>query len=295
MKAADRAAARRIPDQLAFIGYMLEPQRPDDDDSWMASLGEAIESHIERLAQAEHLGWCAERFADGWTYAEVRDNVAKHHPSLVPWAKLPPVLQDQDRAAIRAVPGLLEIAQLKVVPLQDPIEDLAAAIHSSFLDAAAKSRLEAAAKNDPRLAWMIDPSIDKPYVDLADEMKAANRTAARRVLDHLAHIGYGVEPRQPDDDESWKGPLSEAIATDVERLAQAEHLGWCAERFADGWTYAPKRDNAAKHHPLLVPWATLSRADQDKDRAIVRAIPGLLEIAGFKAVPVRNPEGVGER
>ena len=50
------------------------------------------------------------------------------------------------------------------------------------------------------------------------------------------------------------------------------------------------RDNAAKHHPLLVPWATLSRADQDKDRASVRAIPAWLDIARFKAVPVQGPK-----
>jgi len=35
----------------------------------------------------------------------------------------------------------------------------------------------------------------------------------------------------------------------------------------------------------------LSRADQDKDRASVRAIPEWLDIAKFRAVPVRNPKG----
>jgi len=170
------------------------------------------------------------------------------------------------------------------------LEDLAAAIHFSFLDSAEKSRLEAEAEKKPGLAWGIDASIAKPYLDLTDDLKAANRAAARRIPDHLALIGYVVEPQQPGDDGSWNVPLRDAINTHVDRLALAEHLGWCAERIANGWTYAEVRDNAAKHHPLLVPWAMLSRADQDKDRASVRAIPGLLDIAKFRAVPVRNPK-----
>jgi RyR domain len=171
------------------------------------------------------------------------------------------------------------------------LEDLAAAIHFGFLDAAEKSRLEAEAERNPGLVWGIDASIAKRYVDLSDDMKAANRAAARRIPDHLSLIGYVVEPQQPGGDDSWKGPIREAINTHVERLALAEHLGWCAERIANGWTYAEVRDNAAKHHPLLVPWVMLSRADQDKDRASVLAIPASLDIARFKAVPVQGPKG----
>jgi len=171
------------------------------------------------------------------------------------------------------------------------IEDLAAAIHTDFLANVEASRRRAEAENDPKLAWPIDPSIDKPYPELRDDLKAANRAAARRIPDHLALIGYVVEPQQQGDDDSWQGPLGEAIETHGERLALSEHLGWCAERIANGWTYAPVRDNAAKHHPLLVPWAQLSRADQDKDRASIRTIPKWLNIARFKAVPVQGPKG----
>jgi hypothetical protein len=171
------------------------------------------------------------------------------------------------------------------------LEDLAAAVHFGFLDAAEKSRLAAEVERNPGLAWEIDPSIKTAYLDLSDDMKAANRAAARRIPDHLALIGHVVEPLQPGDDDSWKAPLGDAIGAQIERLALAEHLGWCAERIASGWTYAEVRDNAAKHHPSLVPWARLARADQDKDRASVRAIPGVLDIARFKAVPVQGPKG----
>jgi hypothetical protein len=171
------------------------------------------------------------------------------------------------------------------------LDDLAAAVHVGFLDAAEKSRLAAEAEQNPGLAWEVDPSIRAAYLDLPDDVKAANRAAARRIPDHLALIGHVVEPQQPGDDGSWKALLGDAIGAQIERLALAEHLGWSAERIASGWTYAEVRDDAAKHHPSLVPWAKLTRADQDKDRASVRAIPGVLEIARFRAVPVQGPRG----
>lgn len=179
------------------------------------------------------------------------------------------------------------------------LEDLAAAINSSFLDAAEKARLEAEAKKDPGLAWKIDPSIKSAYVELSDDMKAANRAAARRIPDHLALIDYVVEPQGPDDDGSWRAPLAAAIEKHLERLAQAEHIGWRAEREANGWMPTPDatgareipRDNVAKQHPALVDWAELPRSDQDKDRSSVRCIPEWLEIAKFKAVPVQGPDG----
>jgi hypothetical protein len=171
------------------------------------------------------------------------------------------------------------------------LEDLAAAIHFSFLDSAKKAQMEAEEKDNPSLAWTINPSIQKSYADLDPDAKAANRAAARRMPDHLALIDYVVEPQQPGDDGSWKAPLAEAIDKHIERLAQAEHLGWWAERAGNGWIYGKVRDNDAKHHPLLVPWAKRSPSDQEKDRASVRSIPELLEIAKFKAVPVGAPKG----
>jgi hypothetical protein len=160
------------------------------------------------------------------------------------------------------------------------IEKLAAAVHDRFLREAGKSRFVP----ESHAAWTIDPAIQKAYDDLDDDVKAANRAAARRIPDHLALIDFVVVPREPADDNSWKAPLGAAIEKHVERLAQAEHLAWCAERAANGWTYAETRDNSLKRHPLLADWATLSPSDQDKDRSSARSIPDLLEVAGFKAV-----------
>jgi len=168
------------------------------------------------------------------------------------------------------------------------LEALAAAIHYSFLSGAEKSKLDAAIKSNPHAAWTIHPSIEKDYDQLTADAKASNRDAARRIPDHLALIDYVVEPQQPADGDSWKATLKAAIEQHVDRLAQAEHLGWCAERIANGWTYAKVRDDKLKRHPLLVPWTQLPPSDQEKDRNSANAIPDLLEIAKFRAVPVQT-------
>jgi hypothetical protein len=165
------------------------------------------------------------------------------------------------------------------------LEDLAAAIHFKFLDNAEKSKIEAAIKANPSHEWTIDPSIKKTYGQLSADAKASNLAAAQRIPGHLALIGYVVIRQEEGDDGSWQAPLAATIKRHVDRLAKAEHLGWCAERIANGWTYG-KRDNDRKHHPLLVPWTQLSSADQDKDRSSVRDIPNLLNTAKFKACPL---------
>ena len=168
------------------------------------------------------------------------------------------------------------------------LEALAAAIHQRFLDEAEKTRLATAMAANPERAWVIHPAIMKSYSGLDADSKASNRAAARRIPDHLALIGYVVEPQREGDSRDWQRPLAETINRHVERLAQAEHLGWCSERRANGWSYARERDNVQKHHPLLVEWSALGPTDQDKDRSSVRAIPDLLVVAGFKAVPMKQ-------
>ena len=52
----------------------------------------------------------------------------------------------------------------------------------------------------------------------------------------------------------------------TERLAENTHDLWASQRLRDGWTYGPTRDDAAKRHPDLVPYAELSESEKDYDR-----------------------------
>lgn len=164
------------------------------------------------------------------------------------------------------------------------IERLAAAVNFHYLQGAEKSRVEAETKGTPEVAWNIHRSVRKEYDSLDTDKKASNRAAARRIPDLLLLIGYEVVPND-NGDKSWQTPLNNAISQHVDRLAQAEHLGWCAERKENGWTYNKTRNDALKHHPTLVRWAKLSPSDQEKDRNSARSIPKILEIARMKAVP----------
>jgi len=154
------------------------------------------------------------------------------------------------------------------------IEKIAAAIHDNY-------RQIANAKGSS-----IKPEVDRPYEDLAPDYQVANRAAAGRIPDLLALIDFIVVPNPDPSNQSWQGPLKAQIATHRERLAQAEHLGWNAERFANGWTFAPTRNDAQKQHNLLVDWVNLSDSDKNKDRDNMDAIPTWLELAGYMAVPV---------
>lgn len=51
----------------------------------------------------------------------------------------------------------------------------------------------------------------------------------------------------------------------VEVLAKNTHEVWAAERIAQGWVYGPKRDDALKHHPCLVPYEELSEDEKKFD------------------------------
>ncbi len=165
------------------------------------------------------------------------------------------------------------------------LEALAAAVHSGFLQGAERSTLDAAVRDEPHTAWTIHPAVARTYESLSEDMKASNRAAARRIPDHLALINFVVAPQVLGEGASWREPLEAAIEKHLERLAPAEHLGWWAEREANGWVHGV-RDNTLKHHPDLDVWAKLSPSSQDKDRSAIRNIPAVLEVAKVKAIPI---------
>ncbi len=65
----------------------------------------------------------------------------------------------------------------------------------------------------------------------------------------------------------------------TERLAENAHDLWARQRFKEGWSWGPKRDDAAKKHPCLVPYAQLPESEKEYDRqaalGTLRAILGL--------------------
>ena len=69
---------------------------------------------------------------------------------------------------------------------------------------------------------------------------------------------------QPIDTSQIK--LSDDLLELQERLAENAHEIWATRRLGEGWTYGPERNDPAKKHPDLVPYAELPDAERQYDR-----------------------------
>ncbi|MGA7983176.1 MAG: RyR domain-containing protein [Chromatiaceae bacterium] len=137
-------------------------------------------------------------------------------------------------------------------------DELARVIHEHYRDSIAAQGRDPAGEPGGR-----------PWERLA----TSYREASRQQADHLWAKLAAVDCRAVSEE------LVESFAfapLEVERLARIEHSRWAADRYLDGWTYGPVRDNIQKHHPQLIPYAELSRPMKDLDRFAVRLVPTLL-------------------
>jgi hypothetical protein len=69
-----------------------------------------------------------------------------------------------------------------------------------------------------------------------------------------------------------------------EKLAANVHELWAASRMADGWVYGPKRDDAQKAHPGLVPYERLPESEKDYDRLMAMETLKTILALGFRIV-----------
>ena len=60
--------------------------------------------------------------------------------------------------------------------------------------------------------------------------------------------------------------LPESIRELSEMLAENAHDHWALQRLSEHWTYGPKRDDANKKHPCLVPYCELPESEKEYDR-----------------------------
>ena len=146
------------------------------------------------------------------------------------------------------------------------IDTIAATIHETWRDL---SRAEGQA---------MPAHLDRPFVSLAEADKDNNRAAARRMTAVLAVAGLTMtgDVTQP----------AAAVETALEQMAEAEHEGWMAHRAAHGWTHGVTRDDNAKKHPSMVPYAELPETEKEKDRNNVRHYPEFAARAGLRIVAI---------
>jgi hypothetical protein len=114
----------------------------------------------------------------------------------------------------------------------------------------------------------------RPWEELDETYRQANRDAVAHIPAKLASAGIdparwrsvvGLPQLQP-------GERIYANDAELEVLAELEHERWQAQRRMDGWRRAegPRKDEARRLHPSLVPYRQLTDDIKEFDRAYVR-------------------------
>ena len=117
-KAANDAAASRIPEVLALAGFVLESGTASDEEE--KPVCEFLTAHLELLAEAEHRGWEDQKRMEGWVYGlPPKDNDKRTHPLLIPYSELSEIEKEKDRRAIRNYPQFARRAGFKIVSRRD--------------------------------------------------------------------------------------------------------------------------------------------------------------------------------
>jgi class 3 adenylate cyclase/tetratricopeptide (TPR) repeat protein len=169
----------------------------------------------------------------------------------------------------KGYPGRYRVYRVLPKPVL-AVEELAKAAHESYC-------IECAARGETPES---NPSY-RPWDELTEDLRKANRAQIEDIPEKLAVIGYELAP---------SGGLrpSKIVVTDaeVELLAIREHDRWMKERLSQGWKPGDKTNRPLKIHEDLVGWDKLSEPAKEKDRDVVRNLTILLERAGLR---VRKP------
>jgi len=71
---------------------------------------------------------------------------------------------------------------------------------------------------------------------------------------------------QPKPIDTTSITLPRELMLLTEQLAENAHDLWAKQRFAEGWKLGPERNDGAKTHPGLVPYAKLPESEKEYDR-----------------------------
>lgn len=91
-----------------------------------------------------------------------------------------------------------------------------------------------------------------------------------------------TKPYNPNPVDTSHVELSDELLELVERMAKHVHEVWAATRIAQGWTYGPERNDAARKHPCLVPYEQLPEEEKAYDRATSQETLKFIMLNGFE-------------
>ena len=303
-------ATRSLVDQLLGEGASApkpEGYRPEPKGTGTALLDPALETLVERLAEAVHDAWAAKRRAMGWMYGLVTSPAHRTHTNLVPFQALPESERKRDRDQVRSALGALASLGYRLRPTVEG--DLPEAFRPGFLalepplperyavtrDRLAEQLYDVRTTLRQQQGWTFTSEAGAsppPYAELSQEEKEVNRRTAEGVVRALLAWGM-LDTGSADPREAWllaydPHPLGEALEMSPrelevrEALARNAHDVWAADRFAQGWSYAPERNDKARHHPDLVPYEDLTATQKDYDREMMSTLLKALRLLGYR-------------
>jgi hypothetical protein len=144
-----------------------------------------------------------------------------------------------------------------------------------------RAHLTPQARDDP------DNRSARPWERLDETYRQSTRDVVAHIPAKFASAGVdaarwlngGGLPRLGADERLY------ADAAELERLAELEHERWMAQRRMDGWraTDAAVKDETARRHPDLAPFATLRDEVKEFDRIFVRQTEAAIRDTAEKA------------
>ena len=97
--------AKRISKRELAAGY-----RPAPIDLSDIVLPDSLLELTEAIAENTHEVWSQSRLSEGWTYGPRRDDAKLKHPDLIPYADLPEIEKEYDRAtAMNAIKLIVKL------------------------------------------------------------------------------------------------------------------------------------------------------------------------------------------
>jgi RyR domain len=129
----------------------------------------------------------------------------------------------------------------------------------------------------------------RPWEDLPEHLRDANRAQAVGYVDHLEAIGYTVAT-----DAGTRQADLVLRREQLEQLARAEHDRWLNHKLSQGYHYGPSRidDGTQRRHPSLVSWEELTEEVRDLDRQPLRRMVDTLAAADLRIVPLTPSSGL---
>ena len=76
--------------------------------------------------------------------------------------------------------------------------------------------------------------------------------------------------------------LDKEILELTEELAENAHKVWERRRRAEGWRHGPRRDEARKEHPSLVPYKDLPESEKEYDRSTAMETLKVMLALGYR-------------